>query len=51
MVFWPSLASPQTCFHWTQESCQHISLDLQQEFHLHVWYINNQDDSLVVQHI
>ena len=44
-VSWSSLVFLQKFFHMIQVFFQHISLDLQQEFHLHLWCIHIQGDS------
>ena len=44
-VSWSSLVFLQKFFHMIQVFFQHISLDLQQEFHLHLWCIHIQGDN------
>ena len=44
-VPWSSLVFLQRIFHKTQVFSQNISLDLQQEFHLHLWCIHIQGDN------
>ena len=44
-VSWTSLVSLQKFSHMIQGFSQHIFLDLQQEFHLHLLYILIQGDN------
>ena len=45
VLSWSSLVSLQRFFHRTQVFSQHIFLDLQQDFHLHLLYIHIQGDN------